>query len=145
MVLYLISRPVKSNSYITDIHFYSPYSAALWIIILVHSNSVLNTGCVVHNRRIAISPAEERAVYFPPPGKWWNVRNLCQVHGGRHGEGYSWYPGRYSRRRIFQYNEDYFRFKFFFLARFQKVKRHINMETNRSCQLTVSLCLLVNL
>ena len=40
----------------------------------------------------------------------------------------------YSRRRIYQYNHDF--------------KEHgytYNMETKRSCQLTASLCLLVNL
>ena len=38
----------------------------------------------------------------------------------------------YSRRRPYQFKEDDFRFK------------HTNMETKKSCQVTTSLCSLVN-
>ena len=47
----------------------------------------------------------------------------------------------YSRRRIYQYNEDEFRFNFFL---FLTAWIHINMETERSSKLTASFCVLVN-
>ena len=51
----------------------------------------------------------------------------------------------YSPRCIYHYNEDVFDFNFLFPSSFQPVWIHINMVTKRSCQLTASLCLLVNL
>ena len=46
---------------------------------------------------------------------------------------------KYGGRRLNQYNEDDFQFQFLFLSSIE----HVNIETKKKCQLTVSLYLLV--
>ena len=52
----------------------------------------------------------------------------------------------YSRRRIYQYNEEYFQFQFLICTKFSNSKNtQIRRNTKRTCQLSAFLSLLVNM